>query len=111
MIFKVSVSFIATRSVPKAAISGVVRRASALARSAFQKGVSSYLLSREGDDYAQRHVEAKRAVAKLVPHATLADLQIQAQVYLALAYIELYVSQQEMLKKKTEVRMTSLCSS
>lgn len=88
--------------MPKAAISAVAQQASKLAKSSFQKGVASFLLAREGDDYAQRHAFAKRAVSKL---ASIGDTQTHGQIYLALAYLELYVSQQEMLKKKTEVQL------
>jgi len=89
--------------MPKAAFSVVAQQASTLAKSSFQKGVSSYFLSREGDDFVQRHKAAKKAIAKLSGQTTMTDCKSQGQVYIALAYLELYVSQQEMLKKKTEV--------
>ena len=90
--------------MPKAAFSAVAQQATTLAKSSFQKGVSSFFLSREGDDFVQRHKAAKRAIVKLALQSTMNDCKSQGQVYLALAYLELYVSQQEMLKKKTEVR-------
>lgn len=87
--------------MPKATISSMAKQASSLAKSSFQKGVASYILSRDGVDFGQRHVAAKRAVSKLATQ--LASGDTQRQIYLALAYLELYVTQQELLKKKTEV--------
>ncbi len=89
--------------MPKAAVSAVAEQATALAKSPFQKGVSYYLMSREGDNYELRHTAAKKSVGKFAAHAAMGDIQSQGQAYLALAYLELFVSQQEMLKKKTEV--------
>jgi hypothetical protein len=89
--------------MPKAAFSAVVLQATTFARSSFQKGVSSFFQSREGDNFVERHKAAKKAIAKLALQTTMTDSQTLGQVYLALAYQELYVSQQEMLKKKTEV--------
>ncbi|XP_057379312.1 uncharacterized protein LOC130701372 [Daphnia carinata] len=94
--------------IPKVAFSSIAQQSSVLARSPFQKGVSNFFLSREGDDYAERYRTAKKAVDKLVAQASSSDCPFQGQIYLALAYMELYVSQQEMLKKKTEEEMVSL---
>ena len=91
------------RSVPKVAISAIAEQATALAKSSYQKGVSYYLMSREGDNFELRHTLAKKSIAKLAAHAALNDIQSQGQMFLALAYLELYFTQQEMLKKKTEV--------
>lgn len=99
------------RLIPKPTISAIARQASALAKSSLQKGVASYISSREGVDFGQRHAAAKRAVSKLAAQiasghsAGAASEDIQGQVYLALAYLELYVTQQELLKKKTEVQV------
>lgn len=94
--------------IPKVAFSAIAQQSSVLARSSFQKGVSNFLLSREGDDYTERYQAAKKAVAKLVAQVSSSDCQFQGQIYLALSYLELYASQQEMLKKKTEQEMVSL---
>ena len=89
--------------MPKAAFNAVAQQASALAKSSFQKGVSSFFQSRVGEDFVERHKAAKKAIAKLALQTTATDCQSLSQVYLALAYLEVYVSQQELLKKKTEV--------
>lgn len=91
------------RWLSKAVFSAIARQACALAKSSFQKGVSNFFLSQEGDNYTERYQAAKKAVAKLSAQVPVPDCQSQGQVYLALAYLELYISQQEMLKKKTEV--------
>lgn len=89
--------------MPKAALTSAVQQAAPLAKSTLQKGISQYFLSREGTDLAQRHAAAKSAVTKLTAQASPSPAQSQGRVYLALAYLELYVSQQELLKQKTEV--------
>ena len=52
------------RSVPKVAISAIAEQATALAKSSYQKGVSYYLMSREGDNFELRHTLAKKSIAK-----------------------------------------------
>ena len=76
-----------------------------MASTPMQKGITRYLMSREGTNQTLRNHAAKKAVSKLSSQASLSGVDSLGQVYLALAYLELYVSQQEMLKKKTEVSL------
>ena len=62
-------------------------------------------MSREGTNQTSRNHAAKQAVSKLSSQISLSGVDLLGQVYLALAYLELYVSQQEMLKIKTEVSL------
>ena len=76
-----------------------------MASTPIQKGITRYLMSREGTNQTLRNHAAKKAVSKLSSKASLSGVDSLGQVYLALAYLELYVSQQEMLKIKTEVSL------
>lgn len=89
--------------MPKVAFSAIAQQAHKLAKTPFQKGVSCYLLSRDGHDYKLRQKEAENAIVHLEEHSSLPGHDSQGQVYIALCYVELYVSQQEILRKKTEV--------
>jgi hypothetical protein len=91
------------RLVPKVAISAVVKQATIMASTPIQKGICSFFMSREGTNQNLRNHAAKKAISKLSTQASLSGTDSLGQIYLALSYLELYVSQQETLKKKTEV--------
>lgn len=88
---------------PHGALNQIAKKMAAAAQTPLQKGKAYYLLSRVGDDYLQRHAYANTAATILAGLCSQTNTEREAQVYLALSYLELYVSQQELMKKKTEV--------
>lgn len=89
--------------MPKTATSVTAKQSAEFAKTSFQKGVSNYFMSREGADLMQRHTAAQAAVSMLSAKSSSTDSQSFRRVYLALSYMEVFVSQQELLKQKTEV--------
>ena len=83
----------------------MVKQATIMASTPLQKGICSFFMSREGTNQTLRNHAAKKAISKLSTQASLSGTDSLGQIYLALSYLEFYVSQQEMLKKKTEVSL------
>lgn len=97
--------FFNLRTVPKTAVLAVVKQMEKVAAEPLEKGVSFYFKSVEEIDLSVKVSAAKKSIGQLTD---LADTLPQAQMYLAMAYIQLYVAQQDLLKKKTEVGNCSL---
>ena len=92
--------FVIFRTVPKTAVLAVVKQMERMAVDPLEKGVAFYHKSTEETDLTIKVSAAKKSISKLVD---LVDTHPQAQLYLAMAYVQLYAGQQELLKKKTEV--------
>ena len=70
---------------------------------AWEKGVSHYYLSTTEKDLSVKLSAAKECVKQLTCSMDMANKHPQTHMYLAMAYKQLYVAQQELIKKKTEV--------
>ena len=78
----------------------MVKQAKSRAETGLQKAISLFYLCREEGDLATKLNWAKKAVSEL---ERLAETHPDAQLYLAMSYVEHYVVLQEILKEKTKV--------
>lgn len=86
--------------MPKTAVLAVVKQMEKIAAEPLERGVSFYHKSAEETDLSVKASAAKKSISLLVD---LVDIHPQALMYLAMAYMQLHVAQQDLLKKKTEV--------
>ena len=91
--------------MPRTAVGAAAQQAASVAETLLQRAVSLYFLCRDVDDDddadAVRLSRAESAVAQLA--ALVDEPTHQAQLYLALARVELFVAHQQRLKDKTKV--------